>query len=262
VARVNIRSILYTVVATLAVVGATAASVGLYRDGSRAVSGWIGFVAPGPLSAKHAFLADRCESCHTPVKGIDAASCISCHAPAAAELGKQSTAFHATAGRECRGCHVEHRGDIRPTRMDHAALLQTVVFSRDGGLTAQAIADQMTADLREFLGMPKSERRERAELDCANCHSNREPHRELFGRECETCHGINSWKIPGFLHPSPTSKDCAQCHQAPPSHYMGHFLMMDRTITGQEHASVNQCFLCHRTDSFNDIRGVGWMKHH
>jgi hypothetical protein len=43
---------------------------------------------------------------------------------------------------------------------------------------------------------------------------------------------------------------------------MGHFIMMDRTITGQEHAMVNQCFLCHRTDSFNDIKGAGWFKHH
>lgn len=27
-------------------------------------------------------------------------------------------------------------------------------------------------------------------------------------------------------------------------------VMMDQTITGQEHARVNQRFLCHRTDSF------------
>jgi hypothetical protein len=37
---------------------------------------------------------------------------------------------------------------------------------------------------------------------------------------------------------------------------MGHFIMMDRMVTGQEHATVNQCFLCHRTGSFNDIKGV------
>lgn len=38
--------------------------------------------------------------------------------------------------------------------------------------------------------------------------------------------------------------------------------MMDQMITGQARATVNQCFLCHRTDSFNDIKDVGWLKHH
>jgi hypothetical protein len=259
---VTIRGVLYVVVATLAVASAAAASIALYRDGSGSVPGWTRFVNPGPLSGKHAFLSETCESCHAPAKGVDAAACISCHAPSAADLGKQSTAFHAAAGGQCSGCHREHTGASRPIRMNHESLLQVAmppsgktVFDRTG-------ADQMTADLREFVGLPKSERREKAALDCASCHSNRAPHRELFGRDCADCHGLASWKIAGFLHPSPTSRDCAQCHQAPPSHYMGHFIMMDRMISGQEHASVDQCFLCHRTDSFNDIRGVGWMKHH
>ena len=43
---------------------------------------------------------------------------------------------------------------------------------------------------------------------------------------------------------------------------MMHFEMMDQTITGQEHARVEQCFLCHQTDAWNNIRGVGWYKHH
>lgn len=217
---------------------------------------------PGPLSEKHAFLSGKCESCHTPVRGVDAVACISCHAPSAGDLAKQSTAFHAAAGSQCSGCHLEHMGEVRPIRMDHASLLQVARPPTGWASFDRSASDQLTTDLKTFLGLPTSDRRERAELDCASCHSNRAPHRELFGRDCAQCHGLASWKITGFLHPSPTSRDCAQCHQAPPSHYMGHFVMMDQMITGQEHASVNQCFLCHRTDSFNDIRGVGWMKHH
>ncbi|WP_027545824.1 class III cytochrome C family protein [Bradyrhizobium sp. WSM2254] len=258
----TIRGVLYAVIATLAVAGAAVVSIALYRGGSEVVPGWARFVTPGPLSGKHAFLSDRCESCHTPVKGVDAAACISCHAPSAGDIAKQSTAFHATAGSQCSGCHLEHIGELRPIRMDHASLLRVATSASGRKLFDRGAADQLTADLKEFLGLPKSDRRERAELDCASCHSNREPHRELFGRNCAECHGLASWKIVGFLHPSPTSRDCAQCHQAPPSHYMGHFVMMDRMITGQEHASVDQCFLCHRTDSFNDVKGVGWMKHH
>ena len=29
-----------------------------------------------------------------------------------------------------------------------------------------------------------------------------------------------------------------------------------------EHADVSQCFLCHKTNAWNDISGVGWYKHH
>ncbi len=43
---------------------------------------------------------------------------------------------------------------------------------------------------------------------------------------------------------------------------MMHFEIMDRTITGQGQARVEQCFLCHQTDTWNNIRGVGWFKRH
>jgi len=259
---VRMRAFLYAALATLAVTGVAAVSVGLYRGGSPAVSGWMGAVAPGPLSERHSFLSNACEACHTPTKGVEAATCISCHTTSAKQLGQQSTAFHASS-KTCRGCHIEHQGEVRPTRMDHAFLLQGGAFPRAPGTSVSgAITDQMAGDLRAFLKLPKSEEPEKADLDCAGCHSNREPHRGLFGSQCAGCHGLDSWRISGFLHPSPTSKECAQCHQAPPSHYMGHFIMMDRMIAGQEHATVNQCFLCHRTDSFNDIKGIGWFKHH
>lgn len=74
------------------------------------------------------------------------------------------------------------------------------------------------------------------------------------------CHELWSWRIARFLHSSPTSKDCAQCHQAPLSHYMEHSVVMDKMISGQERATVNQRFLCHRTDWFNDIKDFGWYK--
>lgn len=257
----SVRAFIYTALVTLAITGVAAVSIGLYRDGSLAVSGWTDAVVPGPLSEKHAFLSKKCETCHTPTKGVQASACIACHTTSAADLGMQSTAFHAT-NKECRGCHIEHTGAVRATKMDHAMLLRIGSFPQGSNTSARAISEQMMADLKEFLRLPTSNQPEKAGLDCANCHSNREPHRGLFGRDCASCHTLDSWRIAQFLHPSPTSKECAQCHQAPPSHYMMHFIMMDRMITGQEHATVNQCFLCHRTDSFNDIKGIGWYKHH
>src|SRR5205823_4468357 len=68
--------------------------------------------------------------------------------------------------------------------------------------------------------------------------------------------------ITEFRHPSAASQSCAQCHQAPPSHYMEHFHMVSMRVAGQEHADVRQCFLCHPTTSWNDIKSVRWYKHH
>jgi hypothetical protein len=99
-------------------------------------------------------------------------------------------------------------------------------------------------------------------LNCATCHSNEDPHFQLFGQDCAQCHATDRWTIAEFRHPSPTSLDCVQCHQAPPSHYMMHFKMISMTIAGVEKAEVNQCFLCHQTTSWNDIKGIGFYKHH
>jgi protein-arginine kinase activator protein McsA len=233
----------------------------LYYSGSEPIPFWRTLVQPGLLSVKHAFLADKCESCHTPVRGVEAAACIACHSTAAINLAKQSTAFHASI-QECRGCHTEHQAAFRPTKMDHVPLLRAgtnlthLLDSHTGS------PQRITDDLVAFLGMRMSQHDQKARLVCTSCHSNADPHRGLFGRDCATCHDTDRWRIASFLHPSPTSRDCAQCHQAPPSHYMMHFEMVSKSVARQEHAQVNQCYLCHRTNSFNDIIGAGWYKHH
>jgi hypothetical protein len=43
---------------------------------------------------------------------------------------------------------------------------------------------------------------------------------------------------------------------------MEHFEMVSMKVVGREQADVSQCFLCHQTTSWNDIRGVGVYKHH
>lgn len=232
---------------------------------------WLRQTSPGALSASHAFLENNCAACHTPVKGVEAANCVVCHANNEALLGLQPTAFHASI-RSCRECHLEHQGaERRPTSMDHAALariglsqlgkesadgqgrqardrLVTWVRSHEAAETAGAAHPQVTPV--EMI------------LDCAGCHSNKDPHFKLFGQDCAQCHATTAWTITNFLHPSPRSTDCAQCHQAPPSHYMMHFEMVSKRVAKQTDAQVSQCYLCHQTDSWNSIRGVGWYKHH
>ena len=227
-------TIVYLILATLAVAAAIAVPLTIYRSGSTALPQWASSVRPGPLSNAHAFLEGKCESCHTPNRGIKAETCIACHASAPELLMKPETAFHVNVT-ECAGCHVEHQGrDIRPVRMDHAVL--------------EKIAQR---------GMNHP-----AGLDCQSCHAPRDTHKGFFGTDCASCHLTSSWKISGFLHPSPKSTECSQCHKPPPSHNMMHFEMMDKTITGEKSARVEQCFACHQTDSFNNIKGVGMVKVH
>jgi hypothetical protein len=226
------RVLFYLLLTTASIAGAGLAVAALYRQGSSAIPHWASLVRPGELSSKHAFLADKCESCHTPTRGVEAKACISCHATDAVTLARESTAFHATIG-TCSACHLEHLGDARPIATNH--------------------------DILRSIGQSQG----KSTLDCSACHSNRSPHRDLLGRECEACHLETTWKVAGFKHPSPASVECAQCHQAPPSHYMmGHFHMISMMIARQAHARVEQCYLCHQTDAWNDIRGVGWYKHH
>jgi hypothetical protein len=261
--------IIYAVVMVGALGAAAALPFVSHRGGTTAAPGWADFVNPGPLSAKHEFLSSRCESCHTPHQGPTADKCIACHAGGGATeglLAKQSTRFHADIG-TCSECHVEHAGrDHKPVAMVHGALVDAA--ARTVPANAGTPEQILQAIARASSTPPPHARIDARELtlDCNACHANQDPHRGLMGTSCSSCHATSAakggWTIPEFRHPSSLSTDCAQCHQAPPSHYMEHFHMVSMKVAGIEHAEVNQCFLCHKTNSWNDIKGVGWYKHH
>ena len=294
----TVRAVVFLLIAIGGVIAGSVLLTGVYRSGSGYSPEWIAAINPGDLSVKHRFLNQQCESCHTPFIGVEARSCITCHADNPVLLGRQSTAFHATI-QDCRGCHVEHQGSAtRPILIDHAQLVLTGLRaersrkSEDRDLKAEI--ESFIANLSGRTQVPESQA-----LDCATCHSNRNPHHDgatqtngttasspnggslsggdcagcqstaspatigsLFGRDCAACHVLTTWKIVGYRHPSPNSTDCAQCHQAPSSHYMMHFKMISMMVAGQPLARVEQCYLCHQTDAWNDIKGVGWFKHH
>jgi hypothetical protein len=252
----------------------------LRRTSLGKVAVWQQQVSPGRLSAGHAFLETNCTACHTPIKGVEAANCVVCHANNEALLARQPSAFHSSI-QSCSECHLEHQGvNRRPTWMDHAALarigLRELNADQADGEKRQK-RDQLVKWIRQH-DASESARAAHPEvtatemtLDCASCHSNKDPHFKLFGQDCAECHGTTKWTIAGFVHPSSRSTDCAQCHQAPPSHYMMHFEMVDKRIAAQDNTKgnaccegvqVNQCYRCHQTDSWNNIKGFGWYKHH
>jgi hypothetical protein len=149
--------------------------------------------------------------------------------------------------------------------MDHAALARIglrQLDTDDVDSERRALREQLVAGTSGSTPPNSRITADEAILNCATCHSNDDRHFTLFGRDCAKCHGTDRWTVPEFRHPSSSSTDCAQCHQAPPSHYMEHFRMVSMTVAVQPHAQVNQCYLCHQTTAWNDIRGVGWYKHH
>jgi len=224
----------FSLVIALAVVAATGALAWQWRDRFFAGAGpasaaprsgldRLGWLgSPGPLSAAHAALSGDCRACHVPFRRVADANCLGCHAKNLELLRRRDTAFHAEA-RRCVTCHSEHQGrDRRISRMEHGVL--------------------------------------DARVSCTSCHVDR--HQALFGPGCSDCHQVDRWKVDGFRHPSPASRLCSECHQAPPSHSMMHFEMVDRRMTGQVDATVEQCWRCHTTDHWNNIVGVGFYKHH
>ena len=266
------KMLLFWIVLFAAVATAASLAVVHFKKASTALQE---FVSPGPLSPRHKYLADKCASCHETNIGVTAAKCTVCHANAERLLGRQPSSFHASV-RECRTCHVEHQGtNIRPVVMDHVELAKIggrilKRASRGNAASAEEIKSLETW-LRIRVPGQFDDRTAREALNCAGCHSTIDRHLGLFGNDCASCHLTASWRIAGYQHPSPSSFNCAQCHQAPGSHYMMHFDMISKKIAGQEDekvagccgaAQVRQCFRCHQTTSWNDIRGVGYYKHH
>ena len=233
---------------------------------------WQRMASPGPLAQAHTFLEHNCAACHTAVKGVEASNCIACHANNESLLQRQPTAFHANVS-SCRECHSEHRGiDKRPTDMDHRALAEIGLRQLKADHSPDGENERARKDLLDWIGKHQpaghgsnghsSLTPQEAVLNCASCHSSKDRHFKLFGNDCAQCHTTTKWTIPEFRHPSQKSMDCVQCHQAPPSHYMMHFQMVSAKVAGKPKATVSQCYQCHQTTAWNDIKGAGFYKHH
>ncbi len=253
----KITTALYMVLAVLGATAVVLVPLTMYRSGSPALPAWRAMVMPGPLSAAHAFLGGRCESCHAPDRGVEAAACLTCHAFAPELLAKQDTAFHATVG-ECAACHVEHKGGDRPIRMDHGALVVAGAarWLDPAGRSSLAALERLLDDAGAALGPSGAAlpAKQAERLDCAACHGAQDPHRGRFGASCQSCHTTDNWAVVGWQHPSPRSTDCAQCHQAPPSHGGAHFLSTGQRVASRRPARIEQCYLCHQTNSFSSLR--------
>lgn len=263
---------------------------------------WQSAVAPGALSKSHASLSQNCAACHQPIKGVNSEACIACHANNKALLQRQPTAFHAsiTTCTGCHVEH--QGGTRMSSSMDHSLLAKIghkELKHLGQGLSSGALSKEEMVFLAKTLAPlpPVHQKAEEQEgpaptpsssqcpgikcdekapgfsphagrsgdaklLNCIACHATKDKHKQFFGNGCAQCHSLDSWSIADFRHPSLRSTQCAQCHKPPPSHGMMHFSLISRPLAGQLKAQVHQCYLCHQTTSWNDIKGGGWLKHH
>ncbi len=237
-----------------ALVAVVAAGIAMPYSGT--VSRYL--LNPGPLSQPHAFLERRCSACHTPAKGVEASNCIVCHANDEALLQRAPTAFHGNIG-SCKECHTEHGGRIQhPIAMDHAQLSR---------IALRQLGDSSDEEFSQSEGLARYLSASRASsshsrLNCAVCHGKEDPHSAQFGSSCAACHDTERWSIAAFRHPSPRSRDCAQCHYGPPCHRTTHFREVCAQVADKPNAKVHECYSCHQSTLWNDIKGVGWYKSH
>ena len=250
----SIASWVLAAIAAALVIGTTFV---LFGQGTPAIPLWRTAAAPGPLSTGHAFLEERCESCHIPARGPVAEACVGCHAASEKLLSIPRTVFHASIS-ECASCHVEHLGrERRPITMDHTALLSMMEQVKVAPIGPVPTGPRAEIErLYDFVAgaLHPPEDMAASSLNCSTCHANEDRHRGLFGSECAQCHNQQAWTISSFRHPSPRSSECASCHAAPASHSMMHFRMMVLPRAGQPNARVEQCYLCHQVDAWTNMQ--------
>lgn len=222
---------------------------------------WQRFDNPGPLSKAHAFIGDNCAACHEAVAGVTAAKCVACHANDAELIQRQPTAFHASIN-ACAPCHYEHhRGVQRPIHMDHEALARIGLAAlRNGNETEKQRRASLLKWVHSAPGTAPNHAisaRERL-LNCVSCHRVQDVHKGNFGDNCAICHSTANWFIADYVHPSPSSRQCAQCHTPSPCHFMEGCLGMMGHMAGGEGARLEQCYRCHKTTSWYDfVRPMG-----
>ena len=159
-----------------------------------------------------------CTICHDPWQGVNEASCRQCHFFNNIQAMEPSIRFHEQR-KHCLTCHTEHQGRKGPvSAMDHTLL------------------------------NPK--------LSCTRCHF--DPHSGLFGPDCRECHGLRTWQVKGFKHPSQDHKACNRCHEPPQSHRFPEFKQRileghEQVFSGDDSRTIDECWRCHLTDDWRPL---------
>ena len=193
------------------------------------------------LVGAHAKL--QCDTCHTGNIAAQklATDCVGCHRADDVHVGQ--------LGKQCENCHNSNdwRRDIG---FDHDLSSFPLV-----GLHVAVPCEQchLTKQFKD------------AAADCHGCHEADDVHRGGLGKQCDTCHSPNGWRLWKFDHNKQTqfpltgahtSLECAECHRGrvdslKPSMDCISCHQQDDVHAGQ---FGRQCQRCHSTSTFKGGR--------
>lgn len=214
---------------------------------------------PGKLTQAHAKYEDDCAQCHTSFsRAAEQQQCRACHDKIDADV-RAGKGFHGLApqavGKECRACHSEHKGrDADIVGISVALFDHRLTDFALKGAHAKTPCKDCHADGKAWRDAPGQ---------CIDCHARDDVHDGQMGRQCQDCHGVQSWRKSEFDHDKTrfplrgghrdaacaschpdrryegTSTDCAACHG-----------LEDR------HGGLfgNRCADCHGTQSWASTR--------
>ncbi|MBS0579518.1 MAG: hypothetical protein JSR36_09660 [Proteobacteria bacterium] len=171
---------------------------------------------PGKLSHAHEKYEEQCKLCHDRSdRARQTQLCLDCHKEISGDL-RQKQGYHGRLdgieASQCRACHSEHLGrevhiaHVSPSQFDH----QQTDFPLKGAHASVACQGC------HAQGKPYRD----AASECVACHHKEEPHEGKLGRNCATCHDVETWSRVKYDHSktafalSDRHADipCAGCH--------------------------------------------------
>jgi hypothetical protein len=188
-----------------------------------------------PLDGRHASIARDCVRCHKSRSFLDARpACASCH----------EDVHKGSLGATCSSCHTTAQPFAQARQQfDHSkAKFQLTGAHR----TVECAKCHVN---KAFSGLKFA--------SCTDCH--RQPHRQLFGVDCTSCHTTETWRTSKVDHGrtafplagAHASAKCTACHVKPATQ-----VRLQSSKCSVCHADVHKggfkqdCASCHNTTSF------------
>jgi nitrate/TMAO reductase-like tetraheme cytochrome c subunit len=223
----------------------------------------------------------NCTKCHSIGSQVKNNECLTCHADITL-LQKENRGFHSSEDvkhKNCVRCHSEHHGrnfrivNINTKLFDHSK----TAFTLSG---KHAKIDCFDCHTPKYLTEEKYKKRKGTFLGlkttCITCHNDN--HQGSLGTNCESCHGMESFKpavkfdhnkTKFILTGAHQNIDCSKCHVTVVKNEQKYqrFKGLDFVNCSSCHQDYHQgkfginCNSCHVTESFRVIKNLESFDH-
>jgi hypothetical protein len=215
-------------------------------------------LAPGPLMKGHEDLeASDCLKCHGIGEGIDKNKCLDCHKELKPFVANKK-GFHGMTLKTCIECHSDHKGkDYDSTKVDEKTFDHKKTGYDLKGKHAELKCKECHTGLRDKKPIrPTGIRYFGNTTTCVSCHKKHDIHffkDEFAKKDCDQCHGLQSWKTDiKFDHKVDAKYEllgkhkelkCAKCHTP----------TKDRVIYKWSNLTKDKCLACHADFHKNNL---------